>query len=47
MTDPTDKSMLPDKMTISIPTASTPVTAVCVIRLDKLRGVIKIPPVAQ
>ena len=40
-TDPTDRSMLPETMSISIPTAIMPVTDICVIRLDRLRGVIK------
>jgi hypothetical protein len=34
-------------MIISMPTARTPVTAVCRIRLEKLRALRKIPSVAQ
>jgi hypothetical protein len=46
-TEPTERSMLPETITISIPTASTPVTDICVIRLERLRGVRKIELVAQ
>ena len=30
--EPTDKSIFPETMTINIPTAMTPVTAVCIVR---------------
>jgi D-xylose transport system permease protein len=46
-TDPTERSICPLTMTISMPTASTPVTAVCRIKLEKLRASRKTPPVAQ
>ena len=45
--EPTDKSMLPETITISIPTAKIPVTEVCGIRLDRFHGDRKIPLVCQ
>ena len=46
-TDPTDRSMLPDTITISMPTARIAVTDIWVIRLDRFREVRKIEFVAQ
>ena len=46
-TEPTDKSICPATITINIPTAKTPVTAVCMVKFDRFRGVRKIPLVIQ
>jgi hypothetical protein len=46
-TEPTDKSMFPDTMTMSIPTARMPVTDIWVIKFDRFRGVRNIDSVAQ
>src|SRR4051794_13784527 len=46
-TEPTDRSILADTMTISIPTARMAVTDICVIRLERFRGVRKMLSVAQ
>ena len=39
--------MFPETMTINIPTARIAVTDICVIRLERFRGVRKIESVAQ
>src|SRR5688500_17941684 len=46
-TDPTERSMFPETITISIPTASIAVNDICVARLERLVGVRNIEPVAQ
>src|SRR2546421_7168815 len=47
-TDPADRSIFAETITISIPTAMMPVTDIWVIRLDRLRAVRKVfPGVAQ
>jgi hypothetical protein len=45
--DPTDRSIWAVMITINIPTASTPVTEVCRIRLEKFRGSRKMWPVEK
>src|SRR5690242_2809534 len=46
-TEPAERSIFPETMTISIPTAMIAVTDICVMRLEMLRAVRKVVPVAQ
>jgi len=44
--EPTDRSISPEMMTNTMPQASIPVIAICRSRFDRLRGVMKSPPVS-
>ena len=45
--EPTDRSISPAMMTNAMPQATMPVTAICRIRFERLRGEVKPPSVFQ